>query len=325
MKRNFYLFLFAIAFYGTASSFNKVIIWGHKLHTHTHSYIHHAFFRAFTHLGYATYWFDDNDHPHHFDYSKSLFITEGQADKNIPVRNDCSYVLHNCTATKYESLLKHGRAMILQVYTHDVKEKKTAQEIAPCIYTDTAEKTIYMPWASNLLPPEIEELQKRLALQEKSGYALWVGSIWGGQFGNEKEIKAFRNACKNKKIPFIHRQKVDEAQHQALISKAMIAPALVGSWQNKKGYIPCRIFKNISYGAMGITNSEAVYELFQRKIIYHQDSEMLLSLALEKAAHQKIEDQLELMEFIKKNHTYLQRIELMLAFLQTMKDLYGKK
>jgi hypothetical protein len=30
----------------------QIVIWGHKLHTHTHSYIHNAFFRAFQKMGY---------------------------------------------------------------------------------------------------------------------------------------------------------------------------------------------------------------------------------------------------------------------------------
>ena len=39
----------------------KVVIWGHKLYSHTHSFIHSGFFKAFKHLGYDTYWFDNND------------------------------------------------------------------------------------------------------------------------------------------------------------------------------------------------------------------------------------------------------------------------
>ena len=37
---------------------NKVIIWGHELHNHTHSYIHNAFYRTFKYLGYNVYWFN---------------------------------------------------------------------------------------------------------------------------------------------------------------------------------------------------------------------------------------------------------------------------
>ena len=41
--------------------FEKVIIWGHKLHTHTHSYIHYGFYKAFKHLNYDVYWLNEND------------------------------------------------------------------------------------------------------------------------------------------------------------------------------------------------------------------------------------------------------------------------
>ena len=27
--------------------FKQIVIWGHKLHSHTHSYIHYAFHKAF--------------------------------------------------------------------------------------------------------------------------------------------------------------------------------------------------------------------------------------------------------------------------------------
>jgi len=30
---------------------NKIIIWGHKLHSHTHSYIHSGYYEAFKKLG----------------------------------------------------------------------------------------------------------------------------------------------------------------------------------------------------------------------------------------------------------------------------------
>ena len=52
---------------------NKIIIWGHPLHSHTHSYIHNGFFIAFKELGYDTYWFHDNMNiDSSFDFSNSL-------------------------------------------------------------------------------------------------------------------------------------------------------------------------------------------------------------------------------------------------------------
>ena len=51
---------------------DKVIIWGHFLHSHTHSYIHNGFYEAFKYMGYNTYWFDDNSNIEGFDFSNYL-------------------------------------------------------------------------------------------------------------------------------------------------------------------------------------------------------------------------------------------------------------
>jgi hypothetical protein len=53
----------------------KIIIWGYPLYSHTHSYIHDAFYKAFKYLNYETYWFDDNNYPKDFDWNDCLFWT----------------------------------------------------------------------------------------------------------------------------------------------------------------------------------------------------------------------------------------------------------
>jgi len=73
----------------------KAIIWGHKLHSHTHSYIHSGYYRAFKSLGYDTYWFDSIDDISNFDFSNSGFFTEGQVTKNMPIRDDAKYITHH--------------------------------------------------------------------------------------------------------------------------------------------------------------------------------------------------------------------------------------
>ena len=70
---------------------SKIILWGHKLHSHTHSYIHNAYVVAFKYLGFDTFWFDDKDDVSKFDFTNSLFITEHQVDNHIPKRDDCLY------------------------------------------------------------------------------------------------------------------------------------------------------------------------------------------------------------------------------------------
>src|SRR6185437_7490741 len=103
--------------------FKKVVLWGYKLHSHTHSYIHWGFFRAFKHLGYETYWLDDQDDVSKIDFSGALFITIEDASKKIPMRHDCYYVLHNCDYNRFRELYENNRCITLQVYTHDVLER----------------------------------------------------------------------------------------------------------------------------------------------------------------------------------------------------------
>ena len=245
--------------------FSKVVIWGVKLHSHTHSYIHWAFERAFKHLGYPVYWLDNSDDTRDFDFSNALFLTVGLADQNIPLREDGWYILHNVDQAKYAHLYRQGHCVTMQVYTHDCRMRPvTCLDDFVCY--DLQDKTLYMPWATDLLPYEIDLIKKRLPSLKKEYKISFVGSKWGGRQGNVRELENFEMACKDYGIPFNIVTKVDCDEHIAHVQTALMAPAIQGHWQCEKGYIPCRIFKNISYGQFGITNSETVYKLFHKKI-----------------------------------------------------------
>ncbi len=298
--------------------FDKVVIWGHKLHSHTHSYVHHGFFRASQYLGYPTYWFDNDNNVSDFDFSNTLFLTEGQVDEKIPLRKDSVYLIHNCSASKYQGL----KSVYIQVYTDAVLENPNLKKVEPCVYFDMAGKGIYIPWATNLLPHEIEENKQKLSQIKKQKAVYWIGTIGEGVFGNATEINPFRMACQENHIPFIAPQPcgtgIEEDVHQKLIASAYLAPAIVGEWQKKVGYIPCRIFKNISYGQLGVTNSARVYELFERKIVYNPDTYRLFYDAQAKANTATLDDIYELMDFVKTKHTYINRIKTILNFLNTI-------
>ena len=95
-----------------------------------------------------------------------------------------------------------------------------------------------------------------------------------------------------------------------------MAPAIQGPYQCGKGYIPCRIFKNISYGQWGITNNQTVYDLFKGKIVYNPDTYQLFYDAKNYIDNAPINELYELMDFIKNNHTYINRIDTLLTFMK---------
>ena len=300
----------------------KVVIWGHKLYSHTHSFIHSSFFKTFKHLGYDTYWFDNNDNVDKFDFSGTLFLTEGQVDAKIPLRNDCYYILHNVEQQKYRnSSVDRNKVLIIQVYTKDCL-KRNELELEKCIHytkapNEDSYSVLYFPWATDLLPDEIEKNINDYDNINTTNNIYFVGM---GIYETNVVIDSF---CRRNNLRYVQiggfSNNVDTEKNQKYISESIISPAIQGnSWQVDVGYVPCRIFKNISYGKMGITNNETVYELFEKKIIYHPDMYKSLELGLDfekNSKEYKKEKVVELMNFIKEKHTYVNRVQLILKYL----------
>lgn len=311
-----------------AIEIDQVVIWGHKLHSHTHSYIHEGFYRAFRSLGYKVLYLDNNDDISSIDFSKSLFLTEGQVDQNIPILDDCFYIIHNCNGSKYRKAISENRAITIQVYTKSILKIPHLKEVEPYVFVTRDNKTIFFPWATDLLPYEIEEnknmLRKNWTSRSKnSGYIAWVGTIGEGEFGNLSEIQPFIKSAdvyKNSNLIWTKRTRLNREEHISFIIKAYMAPTIVGSWQKKQGYIPCRIFKNISYGQCGITNSYEVYDIMNKKICYDSNTAELFYKGVRYVKNYSLEDQLRLMDFVKENHTYLNRIKVILDVFKKLSD-----
>ena len=155
--------------------------------------------------------------------------------------------------------------------------------------------------------------------------AIYTAASIGGEsndvFENMNKYDALNRACKENNIAWKNFSKVSMEENIHFTRQSFIAPALQGQWQCDQGYIPCRIFKNISYGQMGITNSPAVYELFNNKIVYNANTYQLFYDALKRSQTMTLEEQFELMDFVRDHHTYLNRIETILTCLDMIKPL----
>lgn len=310
---------FSLFLYQSLMSFDKVVIWGHKLHTHTHSYIHSGFYTAFGRLDYPTYWFNNDEDVSEFDFSNTLFISEGNVNEKMPLRQDCLYLIHNpVLSAKYEGL----KCAYFQVYTDDVLSLPNLLQVDRCIYYDISGKCVYMPWATDLFPDEIDQIKSNLTSVQKQSVVYWIGTIGEGQFGNHNEVSPFALACKENDIEFTSPNPwatgISIEEHRRMIGISYMAPAILGEWQAKVGYIPCRIFKNISYGQMGITNSVRVYELFEGKVVYNPDTYQLFYDARKRLETFSLDEQHDLMDFVKNKHTYLNRVQTMLDFLKLL-------
>ncbi|HEY1778190.1 MAG TPA: hypothetical protein VGG41_18680 [Solirubrobacteraceae bacterium] len=305
----------------------RVVIWGHPLHSHTHSYIHEGFARAFVSLGIETIWTADPQALAGLDLDGTLFITEGQVISGMPYDSRARYVVHNVDASWWRG--GERSALVLQVYTNAPRERFEAglsiERLDAYTYVERDDRgivTLYQPWASDLLPHEFDfdvALPPVWPAGEMDGlpaspyFAAWVGTIGDGVFGNRPQLSGFFEACESHGIDLLHRASVDRATHMCVVRSSLLAPAIVGAWQLERGYIPCRIFKNISYGRLGVTNSPHVQEIFESEVLCRGDGGDLFEVAIERARERALlrEQMLE----VQARHTYLNRIETILALL----------
>lgn len=302
----------------------KVVVWGYTPDTHTHSYIHKSFYQAFKYLGYEAYWFNNKSDVSNFDFSNTLFLTSGSEESvGIPITSDGLYILHNCDHEKLLNIPVKNK-IIIQVLTDPVLSRPGVEKINE--YTYYGENVLYQPWATNLLPEEINYDDINIKRKNVVNY---VGSVLNsGANDLREELLRFSEGCFRDNIAVcvyggyspqscigrIMRFSgfISDARHIELIKESLYAPQLNGPVQLEMGYIPCRIFKNISYGHYGVTNSAAVNRIFNDELIYDSDPRILYEKIKSGVSYKK---RVELMKLVKEKHTYVNRIEQILKLL----------
>jgi hypothetical protein len=289
-----------------------VVIWGYSLHSHTHSYIHQAFQRAFDYLRYKWYWLDDSKTLQQWNVQlpdKCLFITAGEQEKNIPLNPKSYYLIHNCDAKKYESVIPSHHLLFLQVYTKEVESKSEPLNDYRFIRFDG--KCLYIPWGSDLHPHEIDKNIDRIEEINKNPKNIchFIGMILDNPWKPCKEV------CQQNNIQFSYvggfdKNNVSIQENQRRVQEAIIAPAFQEPWQIEHSYIPCRIFKNIGYGKMGITNNPIVQEFFGNRLIFDSDIKVATQKAIDSARSGTDLNLLkELMIEVRDHHTYINRVK----------------
>lgn len=287
----------------------KFIVWGCDLHQHTNSYIYAAFYKAAKSMGMDAYWFNANSDVSGIDFANSIFITEGQHDGNIPIRADCKYVLHNTNNPKWQGVTKK---IMLQTYTYDADRKWGAKPLDGFPGTYVLGDGIWQAWATDLLPHEIDLSWADIP---RTNEIHWVGTYGGGQFGNEAEINSFKDEAKAAGYSWNFHPPGSTSfdDNRLLIQKSFLAPTITGTWQTQVGYIPCRIFKNSSYGHLMATNNKASFDLLEGLGVYSNDTRELFHKARQMSGNKNLIR--SSMQLIKEKHTFINRINAILSIL----------
>jgi hypothetical protein len=285
----------------------KIIIWGLPLHSHTHSYIHQAFARASKAMGHETYWIENSFHSNDLLRQGDLVICCGVDDDKLMPKKGVNYVLHNSSRDD----LRSENFINLQVYTHDVL-KREVEDWGNLTFWQEDNRTLYQPWATDLLPEEIEKIEPCKPKKEFNDI-MWIGSITTGVHGNYEEIVDYAAICQKNNFQFKHVRGVSIKENIDILRQSRHSIVIQGKWQVENGYVPCRIFKNISYGCWSFTNSSTVSHLLE--IENFSNSKDMFDEAEKHVFEPKVKDLSNKMSLVKDKHTYVNRLKNIIKIL----------
>lgn len=313
----------------TLDTFDAVIVWGYPLYSHTHSYIHYCWTKTFLALGKPTFWYNDKEYDTQRTYKNCLFIAEGFQDDNIPLDASNTYcVLFPIHPQKYLACgarlielrfhipyfddqnsywdLNDGTHTLENISEDGIYERLSSnvgisKQFRGLTTTPMNYEALYMYWATDLLPWEIN-LDDAFITPEPT--AVYVGTPYSGERWAE-----FEQTVKDLGIRMEYHNPWDHPisfqENRDLVKKATFAPDFRNDVHKANGYIPCRIFKNISYGVLPITDFKQAHELFGEHVVYDTDMKTLVKKGIEALAD--IPRRQAAMKYIAVRHTYVQR------------------
>jgi hypothetical protein len=294
---------------------NRIVIWGLRKKWHTHRFIHKAFYENAKKLGYKTIWIEDERKNAKYIEPGDLIISSGMfgkmvpekfkfEDYNLPIRDDIYYCLHNIKDV-FKDKLNPQNYINLQFYNNSVPGIDNIEKWGPATYFDKKSKTLYQPWGTDLLAEEFKK-----PIFNKNKFVFWIGSVWNDKnnHGNIETINEFKKVLTNNGLKFIKLRFIPNFLNKFFIRKSRIAPAIAGRQQVKVDYLPCRMFKNISYGQLGVTNVKKFKDILGNSFIDGKTIQEITENALSLTKEEYI-NKIKAQQDIIKKYTYKESLE----------------
>jgi hypothetical protein len=284
--------------------FKRLIVWGLKTQAHTHRFIHQAFYENARKVGYEVAWLDNKKRNNEVISRGDLIIAANVAGDKLEMRPGAYYCFHNfqLNLPHVFDQLDERYYINLQVFTD--KTKQHCEKLGPVTYLNRSTRTLVQPWGTDLLGGQFFQ-PSRPALKTMS---FWIGSVWNNALnqGNVSEFRELDAALRRRGIKLL-KARVPNLFAIPFIRNSVIAPSVAGRWQVENNYLPCRMFKNISYGQLGVTNVKGFEEIFSDAFVHSSNIEELVDKALSLSDARRAEMISVQQEFVSE-HTYERKL-----------------
>lgn len=237
----------------------RAVVWGGASGLESHRWIHRAYVRAFERAGVEVSHVNDTPAGRPLLQPGTVVIAANIWGDHIgPAVDGVDYVTHNFDQ-RHElcQTVAPERHLRLQVYTDDALQWDVEWWDAFRGFMRGG-RTLFQPWGTDLAPsafmPPVWNPDAR--------DCCFVGAVWDDRgMGNVATVSELTAALERRGLRFVHLTQVPELANVDAVRRSRIAPALAGGWQVAANYLPCRVFKNVSYGHLAVTNVPGFAEL----------------------------------------------------------------
>lgn len=199
-------------------------------------------------------WVDDKIANQKYLEGSNIVFSVNIASEHILWTPKNQYVTHNYERQEF---VGQPNVLNLQVFTQSSTGSSVDESIAKY---DPNSKTLFQPWGIS------EEVSKwKVPTKVKSDVEFWIGAIWNNSLnqGNASTMARYTEALQSHGITLrriggtrsIRKSGIKSDKALSLVNHSPIGSAIVGDWQRKNHYVPCRLFKNIAAGHVPTSNT----------------------------------------------------------------------
>lgn len=282
---------------GMLKKYSSVVIWG-LLHPtdSTQKHVHRHLFDTLQKINFPVHWCENAEQCNGAIPNGSLVISSNECYQNLKYNKKNWYAFFNVP----EPINDCRNFLRMTALGAEIVSSDFVYWNTTTAFNKEAHK-LYQPFVTNLLPWEFQH-----PIFTNSKVIHWVGSIWNdaNNHGNLETIDALKRALDKHGLEFRHCVGITDDENIIKVRESRIAPAIGGTFQTK-GMLPCRLWKNISYGQLGVTNLSKAVDVFGENLIFSLNVEEAVDKALnlpEKAYIDMVQSQ---QEIVSSGYTYL--------------------
>ena len=307
-------------------NFDRVAMYGPLLHEGQCCWVFYGLHKAFLYKKYNVFWSNNEKQTTMNLFLKGgqriLFVVRSGYENNVPINPNAFYILYRFNKgvndTKFDNIPEKNK-LYIDIYQNDLPDYLKSWKNNEYIRYNLDERELYFPLATELLPNEIEEIQKRVCVdQEKNNQRMicFFGTDLSGALYGSLKLRA--------RSLFYETININNFDIQDRIEKCIdshVTCVVSPSTIIDNGIIDHKVFQVISYGGYPTNNSQKTLDLFDGKLLLSENSRDFIDTGTNKKNNTTLLERWDLMEYVKNNHTFVKRLETIFYMLLRLDDI----